>query len=72
MKLYALLSCFLVLSGCALLEPEPYNAEQRNRVFSDLLSQGWKLHVHEGKLVLIKVTEEGLYLEDVFGVLEQE
>lgn len=72
MRLCLLILCFILFSGCSLLEPEPYNAEQRNRVFSDLLSQGWKLHVHEGKLVLIKVTEDGLYLEDVFGVLDQE
>ena len=74
-----LLGCLLGCVGCV---PFPKNLftsnevllqehRQKVEVFQDLLNQGWEMEVVNGKLLLIKHTESGILINDVFGVLDE-
>jgi hypothetical protein len=43
--------------------------QQKVEIFQDLLNQGWEIEVYRGKAVLVKHTETGNLVNDVFGVL---
>lgn len=70
------------LTGCGPLLTEllPHNpdpptaavAEQQLHTFKDLLDQGWEIKVYKGKVVLVKYSDNGLLINDVFKVLEGE
>jgi len=63
----------LSLSGCSVSNRElQLEGDRKVAIMQDLLRQGWELSVHDGKVLLIKNTPEGLLVEDVFGVIESE
>ena len=46
--------------------------QQQVETFQDLLKQGWEMKIHEGRMVLVKQTESGILINDVFRVLESD
>jgi hypothetical protein len=74
----SLTGCFAVNAASSLLEEFNGNevsevtiSENKTEVFQDLLKQGWKIHVFKGKVLLLKETEDGLIINDVFSVLKE-
>lgn len=73
MKIFAIFVILLSFSGCSLLNAsEPDDGNQKVLVFQDLLKQGWEIQIVDGKTVLVKQTDEGLLIQDVFGIMEDE
>lgn len=71
-KIAVALYLIICLTGCSFLfDDPPDDGNQRVLVFQDLLKQGWKIEVVNGKVVLVKQTEDGLLIQDVFGVMEE-
>lgn len=71
-----LCSCSLVANGVAAMIEESNQAEEVSLqedkvvVFQDLLKQGWKIQIYKQKVLLIKETENGFIVNDVFEVLK--
>jgi hypothetical protein len=62
----------IYLSGCSVMGsifklPEEQTTSQIV-VFQDLLKQGWKIHVVNERVILIKYTNNELLIEDVFNI----
>lgn len=89
MKKVLIVSFCLIFSGCGLAvralefaSPTFEKMQEARRQESDLeqvdefrqlLDDGWRLYLHEGKMVvLVKDTPDGLLIKDVFGNLNDD
>jgi hypothetical protein len=81
-KLFLVLVCSICLSGCSivrltdmLLDDYRYrDVEERNAEINlkSLLEDGWQFFIYkENKVLLIKYTDTGMLIKDVFGVLNE-
>lgn len=70
-KILLIICCFY-FSGCSILQPNPYSpdGEKEITIFTDLLSSGWDIEVHENKIILIKYDSNKFLLNDVFNLME--